>query len=306
MLCFISTLFITALVIAMISEGENSLLLKWLPLSLLWGITLGYLKNPTTFYLIIKDKVFICYLIFIAWAIISSITLSVAKSASILMLMPFISGILSYFIAFNNNEKKDFYFDWLLLSFGLFLVFYTGYQKIFLEIPRPYGLLNNWNTHAAILAIIILPWILRYAVKQTITQFQFITISCFSFLFAYAMGLTLSRGALIVVLTTFFGFSYFIWRQKIFNKRSLVLIAALLSGYLLSSLSFEDSIISRITEITEVKSVVSLGSGRHLLWLPAWEMFLDRPFFGWGLGNFRFLYMQYKPPLSPEAGKFGT
>lgn len=33
-------------------------------------------------------------------------------------------------------------------------------------------------------------------------------------------------------------------------------------------------------------------------------MFLDNPITGWESGTFRFLYMQYKSPLSGEAGTF--
>ncbi len=146
-----SAIVITILIVAMISDGNNSLLFKWIALGLLWGISLIYLKNSKTYYSISKDKVFIAYLIFVAWAVFSSLFLSAAKSISIISLMPFIGGALSYFIAFNSNHKKDNFFDLLLLGFGLFLVFYTGYQKFILDLPRPYGLLSNWNSHAAIL-----------------------------------------------------------------------------------------------------------------------------------------------------------
>ena len=64
-----SAIVITILIVAMISDGNNSLLFKWITLGLLWGIALNYLKNPKTYYSISKDKVFIAYLFFVAWAI---------------------------------------------------------------------------------------------------------------------------------------------------------------------------------------------------------------------------------------------
>ncbi len=300
----ISITMVITLIIAMISDGTNSLLYKWISLSVLWGIALLYLKKPANYYSILKDKVFIAYLFFVVWAIFSSLFLSTAKSISILGLMPFIGGILSYFIAFNSHDKKDSIFDLLLLGFGLFLVIYTGYQKMALDLPRPYGLLSNWNSHAAILAIIILPWVLHYALKPSTHLSQLIIICFLSLLFSFAMGLTLSRGALLIIITAIFGLILFAWRQKLFFKHSLGLLTALILGYFLSSLLFDENIVNRLSSISKSNSLVSLGSGRHLLWLPAWQMFLDNPLTGWGLGTFRFLYLQYKPPLSGEAGTF--
>ena len=295
---------ISMLLIAMFSEGQVILILKWLSLSLLWGIALWYLRKPEAFYSIIKDKVFISYLVFIVWATFSSLFLSSTKSISIITLIPFIAGLLSYVIAYKGNNKKDRYFDWLLLGLGLILAFYTCFQKFLLDINRPTGILGNWNSHAAVLAIIILPWILRYSLKPSISKFQLAYMSSLSFIFAFAMGLTLSRGVLLIIVVSVLCLLFIAWRQRIFYKHCVVLFVALMAGYLITGLFSADNIVSRLQDSSQANSLVALGSGRHLLWLPAWQMYLDRPFFGWGLGTFRFLYMQYKPPLSEESGHF--
>lgn len=295
---------ISAIFIAMYSEGQVILTLKWLSLSLFWGVALWYLRKPEVFYSIIKDKVFISYLAFVVWATFSSLFLSSTKSISIITLIPFIACLLSYLIAHTGNNKKDHYFDWLLIGLGLILAFYTCYQKFILDIDRPTGILGNWNSHAAVLAIIILPWILRYSLKPFLNQFQLISISCLSFIFAFAIGLTLSRGVLLIIMASVFCLVFLAWRQRLFYKHSALFFVAFIAGYLITGLFSADSIVSRLQDSSQADSLVALGSGRHLLWLPAWQIYLDRPFFGWGLGTFRFLYMQYKTPLSEESGHF--
>ena len=301
-----SFIIIAALMLAMVSGDGKHLMLQWGALSLLWAVALWALGKPNNVCETIKDKVFICYFLFIVWAIFSSFFLSTVKSVSIIMLIPFVGGLLSYFIAYTGNEQKERYVDWLLLAIGIALVFYTCYQKFSLGMPRPIGLMKNWNTHAALLGMILLPWLIRYALKPIVSVWQLVLVSFLCGFFAFAMGLTLSRGALLVLVVSLVGWCLFAVRQRLFFKHSLMFIAALIVGYLLNNLFIEDNIVQRLSAVTDVNSnsLVALGSGRHLLWQPAWQMFVDKPFSGWGLGIFHLLYSQYKPALSAESGYF--
>jgi len=301
-----SFIIIAALMLAMVSGDGKHLMLQWGALSLLWAVALWALGKPNNVCETIKDKVFICYFLFIVWAIFSSFFLSTVKSVSIIMLIPFVGGLLSYFIAYTGNEQKERYVDWLLLAIGIALVFYTCYQKFSLGMPRPIGLMKNWNTHAALLGMILLPWLIRYALKPIVSVWQLVLVSFLCGFFAFAMGLTLSRGALLVLVVSLVGWCLFAVRQRLFFKHSLIFIAALIVGYFLNNFFIEDNIVHRLSAVTDVNSnsLEALGSGRHLLWLPAWQMFLDKPFLGWGLGTFHLLYSQYKPPLSAESGYF--
>lgn len=297
-------IIIAALIIAMLFQGDRDILFRWATLSILWGLTLWKLKNPNLYYVIFKDKAFLCYLIFICWATFHSFTFATEKSVSIIMLIPFVAGLLSYFVGFTSNETKAFIFYRLLLAIGLALVIYTCYQSFVLGILRPTGVLQNWNTHAALLAIIFLPWIMRYALKPSTSRLSVIYWSAISFLFAFAMGLTLSRGVSLIFVTGFLGLIILAWRQKIFYSQSVCFVSAIILGYVLSSFLGAESIVTRFYDTVETGSVASLGSGRHLLWSSAWHMYLDRPFFGWGLSHFFILFAQYKNPLSSEVGQF--
>ena len=295
---------ITALVLAMFSQDGKHVMLQWSSLSFLWGLVLWQLRQPNQVYEILKDKAFLGYSLFLGWAIFSSFFLSNAKSVSIIMLIPFMGGLLSYFIGYTSNKDKSLFFYRMLLALGLLLVVYTCYQAFILDIKRPSGTLVNWNTHAAFLAMIVSPWLLRHCLKQVVSSSQVFYWSVVSFLFAFAMGLTLSRGALLILATVMFFFILFAWKQRLFFKHSVFFLLSLVLGYFLSGLIISESVIQRFNIVSESEILTTFGSGRDLLWGPAWQMYLDRPLLGWGLGVFVLLYKQYKDPLSIELGYF--
>ena len=296
-----SLVVITALITAMLAEDGQSLLLKWFSLSLLWGVALCSLRKTQFYYSIIKDKAFVGYAIFIIWAIFSSVMLSTAKSISIIMLMPFIAGLLSYFIAFSSNEKQQSYFEKLLLILGLLLAVYTSYQLFVLNIHKPAALVSNPNAHATFLGMVFLPWLLRYSLKPVKSKRQTLNISLLCFIFTFAMGLTQSRGALIVIIVSLFFLFVLFYKRRLFYRQSLFFIAALVLGYVATSLFLTDNLVDRLSN---TMSVEKISPGRFLIWPAAWQMFLDKPIFGWGIGLFSFLYKQYKPPISTEPGYF--
>jgi tetratricopeptide (TPR) repeat protein len=227
-------------------------------------------------------------------------------------------------------------------------------------------MLGNWNTHAALLAIILLPTIILKALTKKVPTLVLSMQTILLGLFAFAISLTLSRGVLIIFACAILFSVILAWRKQLFFKQGVIFLSALVLAYILQSFLTADSVISRIninsasrglfiifacaillsviiawrkkpyfkqgaivliilvagyilqiflasesvipglnvnTELTP-SSITALGSGRHLLWQPAWQMFLDRPFLGWGLGVFYLIYPQYKAPLTNESGFF--
>ena len=295
---------ILALILAMFYGGGGNFIAQWFSISLLWGLVLWRLHQPALYYSLLKDKAFLAYALFIAWTVLAGMSWSVAKALSIFSSSTFLGGLLTYFIGYTASDKTASNFYRILLGLGLLLVFYTFYQAFILDTGRPSGMLGNWNTHAALLAMILLPGIIIYTLRSTASNQQLSFWFIMSLLFAFAMGLTLSRGALLIFATATACLVILAWRQKLSIKYGLIFLSALTIGYLLNSVLVSDSIVQRFSAISDSQSIIALGSGRHLLWLPAWDMFLDRPFLGWGLGVFYLLYPQYKSPLSDEAGFF--
>lgn len=297
-------IIISALIIAMIGQNQLNLFFYWISFSLLLAVALWRLRKPTLYFPIIKDKAILAYAIFILWGVCSYLYWSVVKLHSITAIFTFLIGLLSYFIAYTDNSKTSLNVQKLLLVLGLGLVVYTYYQFFVLNIKRPMGLLSNWNTHAAFLAMVLLPWVLRYALKSRHTGTQTAFNYAITLLFIFAMGLTQSRGALLLLAIGVLGLLVIIWQQRLSYRQCIYLLLSIILGYFLSGFFVNETIVQRISMITEVQSYTTTRSGRHLLWLPAWQMYLDRPIFGWGLGAFALLFSQYRAPMTRENGHY--
>ncbi len=357
---------LTSLVPVMMYQSGGNFISQWITLCLLWGGALWNARNLSDYYLILKDKAFLVYFLFIVWAFFNSLYWSTARAVSLISVFTFFGGLLTYFIGYTSNNKSARHFYLLLLVFGSLLCFYTYYQSFILHIARPAGMLGNWNTHAALLALIILPTIILKSLTEKISILAVSGLAMLVGLFAFAISLTLSRGVLIIFAVAILCSVILAWRKKLFFKQGLVFLVALVMGYVLQGFLVVESVISRIGGNAESRgvfiifvcvilysviivwrkklyfkqiaiflvisvvgyllqgflvgesviprlsvdadvtasSLTAIGSGRHLLWQPAWEMFLDRPFLGWGLGVFYLIYPQYKAPLTKESGFF--
>lgn len=296
---------ISSLIITLISLSQfNLFFLYWISFSLLLGIVLWRLRQPDLYCSIIKDKAFLAFSLFILWAILSTLLWSQVKVNSTVTLFYFLFGLLSYFIGYTDNRNKSLNIQKLLLALGIGLVFYTYYQFFELGISRPKGLFLNWNTHAAFLGMLLMPWVLRLALNPKINLLQILFISIICLLFSFAMGLTQSRGALFVIAVSFLCLFIIISKHRLPYKLSIFLFLLIIVGYIYSGLFVDETIFQRINSVTEAHTYTTTGSGRHLLWLPAWQMYMDRPFTGWGLDSYSSLFLQYKAPLTNEAGQF--
>ena len=302
--CYEPLIIISALIIAMIGQNQLNLFFYWISFSLLLAVALWRLRKPTLYFPIIKDKAFLAYAIFIMWGVCSYLYWSVVKLHSITTIFTFLIGLLSYFIAYTDNSKTSKNVQKLLLALGLGLVTYTYYQSFVLEMRRPIGLLLNPNTHAALLVMILLPWALRYALNPKATNVQLGLICSISLLFSFALGLIQSRGALLILATGLFFLIIIINRYKLSYKQTIFLSLSIILGYMLSDFFIKELLFQRLFKVFEIQSYTATDAGRHLVWLPAWQMYLARPIFGWGLGAFALLFAQYKAPLTQEPGYF--
>ena len=112
-----------------------------------------------------------------------------------------------------------------------------------------------------------------------------------SIFFTGALGVSLSRGALIFSILIILFLIFFIIDMK-FNSirikkkhffRYLVFIIPILSSLIYISLNVERTK-SRLIRMTSIKHEL-LSGGRGALWKDSWEGIVDSPFFGYGLGG---------------------
>jgi len=300
------SLLLVSLIPVMMYQSGGNFISQGVTSCILWILVLWRARTPSLYFTLGKDKAFICLALFIFWALINSLLWSTAKAISLFSVFTFFSGLLSYFIGYTSSKKQAHNFYYLLIIMGVMLSFYTYYQSFVLKIDRPSGMLGNWNTHAALLAIIILPTMLRQALSAH-QNARKISITLIALLiFVIAIGLTLSRGVLLIFATTLSLTIIVSWRQNNRFKQGIFFLIVLVLGYVLQGIFSGESILNRLTINTNsvTSMLMSLGSGRHFLWQPAWQMFLDRPIFGWGLGVFYLIFPQYKAPLTRDYGFF--
>jgi len=277
---------------------NNNLLLQWFSFSLISILMLWCLRQAPTFFALKQDKAFISYLLFILWAVISSLFWSLTHAPSVLSIAVLLGGLFSYLIAYSLSDKQAKVFYQMLLGFGLCLVFYTYYQAFVLDVPRPSGLMPNANGHATFMGMIIMPWVLRYVLKKSVDKLSLCFFSCVTFLFALAIALTVSRGALLFLVFCFMMYLCFSYWHKRYCKMAIYLFSAIVLGYFVSMLLLSTEMSSRLG------NEFGLGQGRKVIWDPAWRIFLDHPFIGSGLNSFRFLFVEYREPLTTELGYF--
>ncbi|TXL15972.1 hypothetical protein BMR05_01535 [Methylococcaceae bacterium HT4] len=197
---------------AMLYQDGGTFITQWISITLLWALVLWRLRQPALYQPLFKDKAVLFYTLFIAWTVLAGVFWSSAKALSIFNSGTFLGGLLTYFIGYTASDKTSSYFYRVLLGLGFLLALYTFYQAFILDISRPSGMLANWNTHAALLAMILLPGIITYTLRPTTTIKQLSFWSIMSVLIAFAMGLTLSRGTILIFATVIVCLVILSWR----------------------------------------------------------------------------------------------
>lgn len=241
------------------------------------------------------------YALFCLWATLSLLW-SPAPGDSLLVLLNFLAGLPAMLLGFWARRRQRYYFTLLLIPLALLLIGLSSYQAFILDIQRPAGLMLNWNTNAAFIAMLALPCCATFLVramqgKNTWPAGLFIAASTF------AMALSLSRG---VLLGSSLGLALLLvagWKNGSAGKTLLALSAWFFAGYLLGDLLHGGGLSGRLFHPAGGAGITTVSSGRNRLWAIGWQMYLDRPWLGWGLGAYPWLYPQYR--LSADGYEIG-
>jgi len=252
-----------------------------------------------------RQYALISYGLFMLWSVIS-LFWSAVPSDSLLAWLTQLTGVFALYLGYQASSEQWRNFKWLLLPLALVVTSYTLYQSQVLHIGRPSGFLLNWNSNAAFIALLILPTCALFL--QVPSKLQQHALGLVILYCAIAIGVTQSRGGLLVLLV---GLLPLFWVQRSQAKAYWViaqLVVYLLLGFAVAELLQGGGLGQRMVQSVSSGtagglSVEQLGSGRHALWAAGWQMYLDRPFLGWGTGMYHWLYPQYRNPLWLEAGQ---
>jgi O-antigen ligase len=251
-------------------------------------------KNPVKFYLDENTKkIFIFLILFFVSNIISTFVGNNFK-LSLIEIIEFYGQIFLMFFLFNIKEdgfkRKLLYiiifFATLQASFGIIQYFtkFDFFRKEVLD-TRVRGTFSYFNTFGGLLGMIA-PLVYSFFIYES--KFKFRILFLFSFLIIL-LGLVFSftRGAW---LGTVFGI--FLVSFKRFRYKSFLLILFLL--FFIFFRPVKDRLLQTLKE--------PFG-GRKEIWATTFEMIKEKPIFGYGKANFRYVFYK-KQHNFDEKGHF--
>lgn len=299
----IASLAITAVFSALNYQGHNySYRWNLLALLILLLLTCAHLLAHYPERLqISRHYTLISYALLMLWSLLSLLW-SPVPSDSLLVWLTQFSGLLALYLGYQATSTQWQAFKTLLPWLAMIVAGYTLYQSHILDIDRPSGFLLNWNSNAAFISLLILPYCANYLESQS--RLKRHVLGLFLFGCAMAIASTQSRGGLLVLMTGLLPLCLMYYLRL---QGRLITVAGLL-GYLALGLIVDDQLQSgafgeRLLQSAQGSNLQQLGSGRHALWAAGWQMYLARPLLGWGLGMYHWLYPQYRDPFLVESGQ---
>jgi len=307
---FLALLLVSAFSLSLASHGLDYSF-RWILLAL------SLLISIITLQLVIqcKDRFYLPRSLpaisYFALLVLSALSLlwSAVPGSSFLSLLKLSTCLLAITISANLTQTQWQYSRYLLLPVTLSIVFYSAYQAFMLHIPKASGFLLNYNTNAAIMVMLFIPFCADFL--QTRRLKNSLCWGIFFMTVTFAMSLTQSRGALVTLFISLIPIIFVAHKLSIKRSQTGYLLVYLAGGYILGDIAHGGLLFDRLTQqIQQVSSqptaagLQSLGSGRDALWRAGWQMYLDKPGLGWGLDLFHWLYPQYRQPLNAEAGQY--
>lgn len=242
----------------------------------------------------------LAYAAYLFWGLLGLLW-SAVPSDSLMAWLSQVSGLFALYLGYQAKDRQWRYFMGGLLALGLAVVLYTLYQGLALHIERPAGFLINWNSNAAFIALTMVPF--AGSLLQTAGIGQRLGLAAYMLLGTMAIGITESRGGMLVLSLGLLPICALRIRSVAAWQSVAWLVVSVLFGLVLAEWLQGGAMGERIGRQLQEASAASLGSGRHALWQAGWQMYLQKPWLGWGLNAYHWLYPQFRNPLLLEDGQ---
>ena len=193
------------------------------------------------------------------------------------------------FLIYSSSPDKDFLWRLSFTSLVLVVVLlglYALYQALILQ-DQPRATFYNKNSLAALINLLLFPTLATNLLTNHKVQ-RFLSISIL-FLFALLLGLINSRGALIAFFIGLIFVLGLTWRQ--YEKwrllqAGMVIMGAFVAAHLLMNYAPQITSTGMVDRILTLQDTQSAGLSRFVIWQPAWDLFLQHPWTGIGLGTY--------------------
>jgi len=218
------------------------------------------------------------YISLFSFAVILVVVVNIARNKKLInnqiSLLVFMAALVSL-LAIVQFMTKSTIFDW---AFG------GGLRRGGATVQRAVGAAENPNL-GAFLHVLVFPFgvCLLLSEKKRIKK---IIIGVSTFLILTGCIVTMSRSAYLAIAIQIIIMAVFLWK-KIFRFRYI--FAFLLFVFIFSSVFPEEILIKE-----RVDSIINLEAGRRFeIFRGFFDMFIDYPLLGVGLGNFRYYISDY-------------
>ena len=181
-----------------------------------------------------------------------------------------------------------------LITLVVFVLCIVALYQVFVLNDQPRATFYNKNSLAALINLLIFP-VLAFALLNTDRK-QLIALLTILFTFIFLLALINSRGAFLgffISLALFLGLVNFqLDKRRLLILVSLMLVALITANFALHT-SPQISGVDILDRITTLRNIDNAGFSRFVIWKPAWDLFLQQPWTGIGLGS----YFLAIPPL---------
>lgn len=276
---------------------------------------------------LLKHPVFISMLFYLGWLLISVIPSEMPIVSLKYFLVRFwfigIFFYLGYFLFKQNTKNINLFLSLFIAGLGIVAIFSIAKQSAvgLLSHRSAYNssapfFIDHTSYGAAIAFAVPLIGAIAFNAKRGIPK---ILGWIFTVFFILALILSYSRAAWLSLILAIMVWFFIRFRIKL---RTIVVASALLTALFFT---FQDEIKWRLERNTtdssgdlaeHVKSMYNIKSDASNLerinrWDAAWDMFSERPLFGWGPGTYQFVYAPfqksyYKTIISTNFGNWGN
>jgi O-antigen ligase len=193
------------------------------------------------------------------------------------------------FLAYSYSADKDALWNSLITLLVLTIVvlgLYALFQVFALQ-DQPRATFYNKNSLAALINLLLFP--LLATSLNTDNKTQRYTTIIVVFLFALVLGLINSRAALIAFVVGLL-FMLALAVRHLEKRRllqvGLVIVVAFVTANLLLNYTPQITGTGMVDRILTLQDTETAGQSRFVIWQPAWDLFLQHPWTGIGLGSY--------------------
>lgn len=185
-------------------------------------------------------------------------------------------------------------------AIGVVLALFSAYQQLSLGTHAQSTFLTR-NSHAGLMCLLIIPASSYFLMAHGVTRRAVWTTQILGpvlFALYFSLALTGSRGAtlgLSMGLVLLVGFAY----RRIPRTRLITLLVIILAAFVAANFLLKGEVVTRLGTLANLGSA---DAGRFLIWERAWQMLMDAPWWGVGLGTYWLHWPPYRDPLDSSAG----